>query len=808
MADNGKSILTRIKNSKDISEKLINLIYIKEVLSTTDLTFLYSFALLLINEYEENKTKHLFLDYAYYIIARTSLKSNNYMALYDFATNYGYYPISRKISELKLIETPTINQWLAEIGIDDFVSENKVLTLEQSKIFLEVLNDNENFTSFLAPTSYGKSEIIFEHIKKHNTENVIAIITPTKALIDQVSRDARKRITDRKIITHDQNYSNDDSRILAIVTQERALRLIDEGAIFDRLYIDEAHEIFPFDFGKKQSNRSLLLSRLMNITLLQNPNCKYMYLSPVINKAQNISFLENQTIKQHKIFNDLKLLNIKYITQDYVHQYDLYLGEFIKLGAVKDQFEYIKINSKDRNLHFLYRPIQIEQYTEKLYDSLETNISIPDDIKELIQELKMIVHEDFKMVNFLNKGIVYLHAKIPSLIKNYILKFVRESNYIKHFVANSVVLSGMNMPIDNLFYISGYSKLVDLKNLFGRVNRLNEIFSPQNKDLSRILIPINFVDIPDFPQPHGKLKNKVEKLRSNFDDEIKNPLLENSKIDPNNQNNADEIKNTEKQIIENYTNPKFKEKLTLAGAQQILNYTPEGLTKLEKKFNLFIQTEDDDIFNLIKIIFFDDFSEHVDFNPEYNAYRLRNTETITYYKMFVDDFRTRTLNDRINKTVNYWEKKESGYKIYVGGSYGEEVFDSIHYPKSFNKVYVNLTAHKDDRYFLNNLAIVKLQIDEEYVSHEISLLVNTLLKFEIISQSDYDKFFYGTSDSKELEILQLGISRTLFNKLKEDGQLDNIFLDDYGNAKASENLKEYIGNQKGIEKFELEQYFL
>lgn len=111
-----------------------------------------------------------------------------------------------------------------------------------------------------------------------------------------------------------------------------------------------------------------------------------------------------------------------------------------------------------------------------MYQNLP-NIELSKELIELINELGQLVHPDFKMVKYIKKGIIYLHAKLPSNIKNYLLKYVRESNQIKHLVANSVILAGMNLPIDNLFYISGYSNLRDLYNLIGRVNRINEIFS-------------------------------------------------------------------------------------------------------------------------------------------------------------------------------------------------------------------------------------------------------------------------------------------------------------------------------------------
>lgn len=816
MGDLGRGTLTRIKNHyPDIHNPLIDLLYKKEKLESKDSEFLFSVALILIKEYENKPDKNFYLDFAYQIIAKTSFKIDDYHALYDFTVNYGYYPISRKITELKLIEDISINRIFSEISMDDFVDQQeKMLTYEQKNMFDAVLKDGSIESSFLAPTSYGKSEIIFDHIEKNN-KNVIGIIVPTKALIDQVYKEAKKKITDRRIIIHDQSYIINDEKILAVVTQERALRLLEEGLIFDQLYIDEAHEILDFDYGKKQSNRSLLLARMIKIAKIKNTSCGVLYLSPVLNESKKLKLKEGSEIPEHKISNDLKILDVKFLghvakqSERALYQYDRYLGEFIYIRQDIGNFEYIKQNSKKKNLHFLYRPIFIERYAKQLFDELPDEILVPDGIKELISELKKLVHEDFLLAEYLKKGIIYIHAKLPQNIKNYLLYFVKNSEYIKHFVANNVVLAGMNLPIDNLFYVSGNANLRDLYNLIGRVNRLNEIFSSNENNLKKILIPVHFLEIDEYPQKRsGKLEKKIEKLREKFNDEVKNPLLQNSKIEDKNQKTANDIVESENKIIEQYERPEFKQKLTLAGAQQILNYTDKGLSELEKRMKE-INSDEIDILDLVKKIFFDGFSEGVDFVPEYNAKRLSKSATIDYYKMFINNLQTLRLNERIDSTVAYWKRRQKvDDKIFVGSSFGEVTFDSENYSNSRNKVYVLLSDHIDDQKYLINLAVVKLQIDEEYLGHEINLLINTLLKFELITQEQFDDFYYGTNDENELKILQLGLSRQIFNQLKNDKLIQNIIFDKFGNAKADGDLKKYIQTQTGIVKFELEQFFM
>jgi reverse gyrase len=84
---------------------------------------------------------------------------------------------------------------MSNLDIEDFIEEGKVKTYEQHQVFKEVLSSSKQQLSFIAPTSYGKSELIFKHLANNDESDFAAIIVPTKALIDQTFReDAYVRI--------------------------------------------------------------------------------------------------------------------------------------------------------------------------------------------------------------------------------------------------------------------------------------------------------------------------------------------------------------------------------------------------------------------------------------------------------------------------------------------------------------------------------------------------------------------------------------------------------------------------------------
>lgn len=834
MVDNGKGMLTRLSKVKTFSDSLSNLLFIKETLTIEDAEYLFSVAIVFIEEFERSE-KRYYIEFAYAIIVRTCLKLGDYRALFDFSINFGFYPVARKIFQDKLINEASFQDILSNIRLNEFNLNDRINTLEQYKTTQKILESHEKNFAFVAPTSFGKSEIIYQHILKNTEVNNIGIIVPTKALIDQVYREIKKiEGLNRKIIIHDQNYdSENDSRVLAIVTQERGLRLLEQNMVFDSLYIDEAHELFSFDFRNKLANRSVLLTRLIRICRELNSEINVYYFSPMIQNVNSLQLKNEQvSIDYFNIKNNLKVLDIKYINdENSVFAYEPHLGLLYEIGQTDNNFNYIINESKKykKSLHFLYRPRFIEQYAKELFENLPETTNQSQTLDYLIEELKEIVHPRFKLIKYLEKGIIYLHGRIPSNIRNYLLKYVREDIGVRHFIANSVVLAGMNLPIDSLFYISGFSNLNDLYNLIGRVNRLNEIFGNQGS-IDRILIPIYFVEMQKYPQ-NGKspLQNKVLSLRNELKDEVKNPLLEESKISESNRETSYEIIELENEVINNFHNPDFISRLTRAGAQQVLNYSVDGLKILEDVIENYYETANYqniylDILHKIKEIFFDPFVNQSNdkaifykyFKPTNNVKRLRFDSTIRYYAGFIQSSYS-DLRIRIENQVRYWNRiveknklnqEEVEYLQYIGAQFGDKAYNSSDYNDSRAKVYVDIRDYIERIDDLYNLAIIKLQVDDDFVDYEINLLVNTLKEFGIISEEQFNLFVFGTIENTELKILQLGINKALYLKLKRDNQISNIIFDEYKNPKANRELKSYIELKSGIEKFELEQFFL
>ena len=214
-------------------------------------------AICLLDEYDADQTKKLFFEISYEIIARYSVATSDYRPLYDFSVNYGFFPIVDYILEHDEDFLQSVADVINKVNIDKYRTESFLPTIQQHNAYESVLNDGNSDISFVAPTSFGKSELIIRHIKKVNSPTLkAAIIVPTKSLLMQTYKYVKTQLTDKKILLHDQMYTGEESYI-AVLTQERALRLLEKrSTYFDYLYVDEAHNLFEYSFEVEDSSFS------------------------------------------------------------------------------------------------------------------------------------------------------------------------------------------------------------------------------------------------------------------------------------------------------------------------------------------------------------------------------------------------------------------------------------------------------------------------------------------------------------------------------------------------------------------------
>ena len=748
------------------------------------------------------------MEFAYYIILKYSIKYNDYKPLYDFSINFGYYPISNTITKLNLIRMDSIDDIIIKNGIRKFKKQDIVETYEQKYNQDKFINSNNNEIAYIAPTSYGKSSIISEKILT-DKYNKIGIIVPTKSLINQTYNFIKKQILNYKIIMFDEMYEENDERFIAIITQERGLRLLERNNFyFDQIFIDEAHNLLLDD------DRSILLSRLINKNYSKNSNQKIVYLSPLVDDSKNLKSYNEGNIDEYKINFNLKEPEIFELRLDgKVLKYNRFMNEFYILSDDNNVIDYIRNYEKNKNFIFIARPVKIEKFAMELKEHKELEID-NNELDLLTDTLKKYVHEDFNVIDLIKHGIVYIHGKMPDQIKDYLEYKYKTIKELRYLIANHVILEGINLPIDNLYVMTVNSlNTKQIVNLIGRVNRLNDVFTPETNNLDKLLPQIHFINTEEYNRKDSNMSNTIEKLRSfDLDDRVENPILveynENKlKIsDDKKEKNRDIIEKESKLFSDDDSENATIEKIMIeCGIDSYYNNITEvieRIKKLKKEIIEDLKWKDLNIIDKVCHIFIDSI---ISIN-DYELKRLKYIETKDFYKNFIKMQRFQ-LKDRIKKQYAYFKNiqyNNEKNEFYIGKSYGEIAKITDDYKNNFNKVYIKLDTKTDKE--LLNLAIVKLKIEDDFINYKINGFLQAMLKMEFISQEEYNEIVYGTNDKKKLNLIKKGLTYNLISKFEKDNQIENLSFDQYNNIIINNKFKEYRDSLDDFLKFEINKY--
>ena len=698
-----KRKLSSLKNI-EIFRKTVKKLNLNEVLTEQEKEYLLASAIILTKEYELNKEYTGYLEFAYYIILKYSIKYNDYKPLYDFSINFGYYPISNTITKLNLIQMDSIDDIIIKNGINKFKKKDIVETYEQKYNQDKFIHSNNNEIAYIAPTSYGKSSIISEKILT-DRHNKIGIIVPTKSLINQTYNFIKQQILNYKIIMFDEMYEDDDEKFIAIITQERGLRLLERNNFyFEQIFVDEAHNLLLDD------ERSILLSRLINKNYSKNPNQKIVYLSPLVDNSKNLKSYNEGNIDEYKINFNLKEPEIFELRLDgKVLKYNRFMNEFYILSDNYSVIDYIRNNEKNKNFIFIARPVKIEKFAKEIkeHKELETN---NDELNLLADTLKKYVHEDFNVIDLIKHGIVYIHGKMPDQIKDYLEYKYKTIKELRYLIANHVILEGINLPIDNLYIMTVNSlNTKQIVNLIGRVNRLNDVFTPDANNLDKLLPQIHFINTEEYNRKDSNMSNTIEKLRSfDLDDRVENPIL--VEYNENKLKISDDKKEKNREIIEKESKLFSDDDSEDATIEKIMiecgidsyydNITEviERIKKVKKEIIEDLKWKDLNIIDKICYIFIDAI---ISIN-DYEIKRLKYIETKDFYKNFIK-MQKFQLKDRIKNQYGYFKSiqyNNEKNEFYIGKSYGEIAKITDDYKNNFNKVYIKLDT-KTDKELLN-----------------------------------------------------------------------------------------------------------
>ena len=756
--------LRKIKNTGFAS--LYNKFITRQNLSRNEYGTILSIAICFINA-ENVSVQQL----GYRIIVEYCNQTKDYAPLYEIAINKGLYPVSKFIEQNYLNDNRKtfFTEW-NDAFTEQYISGNICQSEQQHSLTTFFSDAKDRTVSVIAPTSYGKSELITSVVQEFAGKK-ICILTSTKALLMQT----KKRIQGvskglfSKIIVHPEMYDPTDTSCLAVLTQERLLRLFKKDPMlsFDCLVVDEAHEIL--DKGARSRN----LANVIIVAQKRNPDVIFKFLTPFLKDPSTLkarytsydidSFKVSEYIKSEKYY----LYDLRDHTG--LQFYDQFLNSFIPVrspDSFESEEEVVKEYSADKNIVYLNKPTDIEKFAIALARVL------PDAESDLIttacDNISSYLRPQYNLLTCLRKGIIYHHGSVPDAIRMYIEELYKKDKSIKYVITSSTLLAGVNLPAERMFILDnrrGRSNLSydAFKNLVGRVCRFSEIFDSDDGTLDR-LEPHIFVVFGKFFSRKSNCKkflSDMAKVEINFKDDVKNVLLQETPIDSENKEDlrqaAEFIENYENGIIDDYTERYTK---TRAGQSCIMNgitefdvfaHETEMQATAEKCWEQDFKIENTQtLLDMIQELFL----KYLPENGSERLKRLDKEDARKFYSMMLDwRIENKSYAEMIGLFVGHWRKilRENRNAIVYVGKWGDIAPPNgklPHYTKLANK----------NRAQIVNLAIVRIKEEQDFIDNMLIKYVEALRDLELIDEKFYSQIKYGTDDERIICLLKNGLS--------------------------------------------------
>lgn len=374
----------------------------------------------------------------------------------------------------------------AELTID-----NRVLHKFQKEI-LDLYQKNQVNKYFLsASTSFGKTYLMYEIIKKKQYKNIL-LIFPTIALL---SENYEKIISDPGLknytvhtLSQDGDISNEYN--IFIFTPERYLSFIEINGNqdMDFVFVDEVYKLdndFIVDEEQQENERDTAYRLALFFSNLKS-DIDVFLCGPYIDIAPESSFakfLEDNNIKTLD-YNNIELVNKK---QTFYNN--------SKGAKLLEQLEQILLRSEN-TLIYCKDPGWTEIYAKKIIKSnILDPIQYTEKFKIFVEHLERTYSPEWSLIKCLKRGLAFHHGLVPKYIQKEIISFFNDG-IIKVLLSTTTITEGVNTSAKNMIILhatKGAKKLkkFDAQNITGRAGRFLEHYSGNvvilDKEIKKIL---------------------------------------------------------------------------------------------------------------------------------------------------------------------------------------------------------------------------------------------------------------------------------------------------------------------------------
>jgi len=510
---------------------------LSQLLTEEEYQELLSFAIIFLRQGDTTVEK-----LGYRIALQYSLDTSDFEPLMDIADHRELMPVLAAIRRAHpaVLEDNSLHRILGVAHSANFTKEGVTRTREQ--LALQAFNTNNPHAVIIAPTSYGKSEMMTDRALA-SLPGAVCILVPSKALIAQTKaelvRIMRQREISTRVISHPEAYNGEQS-FVAVLTQERLHKLfVDQPNLhIDQLLVDEAQNVLSDD------TRSLELSQVILIARRRKAEMQIAYYTP---------FLENPDVLRHVNGVDAQVRSRTVSEQVKVeqflagtpglalHVFDQFLGRSFATDQILplDDADAVVQLAGARTIVYLNRPRDAQDVASRIA-AKSGSVAISPLAEKAIAAISDLIDKDYLLVDVIRNGVLFHHGQIPEVLRQYVENLFREdrSDEVRFLVTTSTLLEGVNTPADTLILLSpdkgrGHLARSAFRNLVGRVARFSQIFAAGQPRLS-LLLPKIYVLKSAYARadwnPLSWLGDRADPSKP-ATDPVENPLLESGPTD-------------------------------------------------------------------------------------------------------------------------------------------------------------------------------------------------------------------------------------------------------------------------------------
>ena len=355
-------------------------------------------------------------------------------------------------------------------------SDGKSLPVSQFQRQMWTALNEVDWVSASAPTSAGKSRIIrmwFQDVLERAMASPdglarLAVVVPTRALVDEVSADLRRDLRFGVQVTTlpwDARATSASAEVF-VMTQER-LHLLQQrfrSLDFDVLFVDEAHKL-------GDGARGVLLQQVVDEAVRRRPRAQVIFASPLTADPEVLLDGAPEEARTRTVDSQAVTVTQNLLYANQVHgqprlwDLDMLLDEApMRLGQFNLPFDPHPDSKRlplvavtlarggGGNVIYVNGQSDAEKTALFVADALgeDADVSGDADIAALIELVERTISPRYALAQVLRRGVAFHYGNMPQLVRAAVEQLFRDDK-VRFLICTATLLEGVNLPCRNLF---------------------------------------------------------------------------------------------------------------------------------------------------------------------------------------------------------------------------------------------------------------------------------------------------------------------------------------------------------------------